>query len=211
MAVATGEERPWYKDREECPAAGGKMADVNIARIFAWRNGVKPSSLTRPNPHHTTKWLVGNMNVRPEFTGSLPQLVVMQVRLREVLGQQSETRYDSVPAPSFMLDTDDIDHKGIARFRALHIDRAGERVNEIEIQGPDCLRGRIGTKLPRRSFEGLEYNGIAGLDAQASRISIVPECMRLGVVEMMCRHGSLLSHAYVLQSKEQYVKLILYP
>src|SRR5260370_3716530 len=196
MAVATGEERPWYNDREECPAAGGKMADVNIACIFARRNSVKSSSLTRPYPHHTTEWLVGNMNIRPEFTGSLPQLVVMQVRLREVLGQQSETRYDRVPAPPLMLDTDDIDLKRIAWFRALHIYRAGERVNEIEIQGPDRLRGRIGTNLPRRGFEGLEYNGIAGLDAQARWKSIVPESMGLGVVEMMCRHGALLSKVH---------------
>src|SRR5260370_14310187 len=102
MAVATGEERPWYKDREECPAAGGKMADVNIACIFAWRNGVKSSSFTWPYPHHTTEWLVGNMNILPEFTGSLTQLLLMQVRLREVLRQQSRTREDRVPAPPLM-------------------------------------------------------------------------------------------------------------
>src|SRR5258707_9259778 len=114
MAVATGEERPWYKDREECPAAGGKMADVNIACIFARRNGVKSSSLTRPNPHHTTKWLVGNMNIRPEFTGSLPQFVVMQGRLGGVLRQQTRNPYYRVPAQPLMLDTDDIDHKPIA-------------------------------------------------------------------------------------------------
>src|SRR5258708_28585520 len=130
MAVATGEERPWYKDREECPAAGGKMADVNIACIFARRNGVKSSSLTRPNPHHTTKWLVGNMNIRPEFTGSLPQLLVMQGRLREVLGQQSEHRYDRGPPPPLMLNTDHIDHKRLAWFRPLHIYPARERATD---------------------------------------------------------------------------------
>src|SRR5258708_5366914 len=196
MAVGTGEEPTWSKDREECPAAGGKMADVNIACIFAWRNGVKSSSFTWPYPHHTTEWLVGNMNIPPEFTGSLTQLVVMQVRLREVLGQQSETREDRVPAPPLILDTDDIDHKRIAWFRALHVSGAGEGVNEIEIQGSARLRGRIGTNLPRRGFEGLEYNGIARLDAQARWKSIVPESMGLGVVEMMCRHGSLLSKVH---------------
>src|SRR5258708_35366309 len=95
-----------------------------------------------------------------------------------------------------MLDTDDIDHKRIPWFRTLHIDRAGERVNKIEIQGSDRLRGRIGTNLPRRGFEGLEYNGIAGLDAQARWKSIVPESMGLGVVERMGRHGSLLSKVH---------------
>src|SRR5438128_12507698 len=95
-----------------------------------------------------------------------------------------------------MLDTDDIDYKRIAWFRALHVYRAGERVNEIEIQGSDRLRGRIGTNLPRRGFEGLEYNGIARLDAQARWKSIVPESMGLGVVEMMCRHESLLSKVH---------------
>src|SRR5258708_13280013 len=105
MAVATGEERPWYKDRDECPAAGGKMADVNIACIFAWRNGVKSSSFTWPYPHHTTEWLVGNMNIRPEFTGSLTQLVVMQVSLREVPGRQSETPHGTLPPPPLSLFT----------------------------------------------------------------------------------------------------------
>src|SRR5260370_36756529 len=114
MAVATGEERPWYKDREECPAAGGKMADVNIACIFAWRNGVKSSSFTWPYPHHTTEWLVGNMNIPPQFTGSFTQIVVMQVKLRGVLGMQSETRSDRMTCPPLMLETDDIYHNRIA-------------------------------------------------------------------------------------------------
>jgi len=36
-----------------------------------------------------------------------------------------------------MLDTDDIDDQGIARFRALYIHRASEWVNEGEIQRPE--------------------------------------------------------------------------
>src|SRR5260221_3842551 len=95
-----------------------------------------------------------------------------------------------------MLDLDNIDNRRTACSRALNVSGAGGGVNEIEIQGSDRLRGRIGTNLPRRGFEGLEYNGIAGLDAQARWKSIVPESMGLGVVEMMCRHRSLLSKVH---------------
>jgi hypothetical protein len=38
-----------------------------------------------------------------------------------------------------MFDTDDIDYKGITRFRTLHIYRAGKWVNEIEVQVSDHL------------------------------------------------------------------------
>src|SRR6266849_1078239 len=140
MTVTAGEERS---------RAWSKMANVNIASIFAWRDGRKSSRFTRPNPHHPAEWLVGNLNIWPEFTGGLSQFIVVQVRFWEVLGQQSEARDDRVPAPPLMFDADDIDHQGIPWFRALHIYRASERVNKPEVQVPDRLRGRIRINLAR--------------------------------------------------------------
>src|SRR5260370_38173683 len=111
------------------------MANVDIAPIFAWWKGTKSSWLTRRNSHHTAKWLVGDLNIRSEFTGGLPQFEVVQVRLWKVISQQSEVRYDGIIAPSLMLETDDVDYQGVAWFCTLHIHWASERVNVGEI---DC-------------------------------------------------------------------------
>src|SRR6266849_6437763 len=109
------------------------MANINIACIFAWWNGIKSTRFTRSNSHYTTEWFVGNLNIWPEFAGRLPQFINLQVRFSEILCKQTKTRYYSIPAPAFMYDTDDIDHKGIAWLRTLHIYRAGKRVNEVEV------------------------------------------------------------------------------
>src|SRR6266516_4490958 len=109
------------------------MADVNITRILARRNGIKSTRFTWPNSHYTAEWLVGNMNIRSEFAGCLPQLIVMKVRLWEIFSQQAKSWNNSIPAPALMFDTDDIDHKCITWFRTLHIYRAGKWVNEVEV------------------------------------------------------------------------------
>src|SRR5437588_9321599 len=123
------------------------MANVNIAPIFAWRNGIQSSRLMRRNSHHTTKWLVGDLNIRSEFTGGLPQFVVVQVRLCKVITQQSDVRYDSIIAPSLMLETDDIDYQGITWFCLLHIHWTSERMNVGNIECSKRLRGRIRADL----------------------------------------------------------------
>src|SRR2546425_996778 len=141
------------------------MANVNIASIFAWRDGRKSSCFTRPNSHYPAEWLVGNVNIWPEFTGGLSQFIVMQIRLWEVFCQQSKAWDDRVPAPPLMFDADDIDHQGIPWFRALHIYRAGKRVNKAEVQVPDRFGRRIRDNLSRGSLEGFEHDGIAWLNA----------------------------------------------
>ncbi len=115
------------------------MADVNIASILARRDSRKATWLARRNSHHTAEWLVGDLNIRSKLTRGLSQLVMVQVWLWKVISQQSETRYDGIPAPSLVFDTDDIDHQGITRLGTIHVHGAGERVNEGEIQRPDCL------------------------------------------------------------------------
>src|SRR5207247_11336976 len=99
----------------------------------------KSPLLTRRNSHHTAEWFIGNLNIRSKFTRGLPQLVMVQVWLREVIGQQSETWYDGIPAPSLVFDADDIDHQSITRLGTIDVHGAGERVNKGEIQRPECL------------------------------------------------------------------------
>src|SRR2546421_9509870 len=123
------------------------MANVNIACIFSWRMGSKSSRLARSNAHHTAKWLVGDLNIWSEFTGGLPQFVVVQVRFCKVITQQSEVRHDKIIAPSFMLETDDIDYQGITWFCTLHIHGTSERVKIGRIECSKCLRCRIRADL----------------------------------------------------------------
>src|SRR6266516_4534201 len=106
------------------------MAYVNIASIFTgWDSGKSPC-FTRCDSHHTTEWLVGDVNIWPELAGGLAYFVVVQVGLRKVVGQQTEARNDSVPAPALVFDADDIDYESIARFCILYIHRTGEWMNE---------------------------------------------------------------------------------
>ena len=72
MAVATREQGARYQDRKECSRAWGKMANINIACIFAWWYGSKSTRFTWSNSHYTTEWFVGNLNIRSEFAGRLP-------------------------------------------------------------------------------------------------------------------------------------------
>ena len=139
MAVATGEQGTGNQDRKEDFCAREKMADVNIASIFAGWDGRKPPGFTRADSHHTAEWFIGNLNILPELTGGLAQFIVLHVRLREVTTQQSEAWDNGVPAPAFMFDADDIDHESIAWFRSLHVHWTGKWMNEAEIQCPGCL------------------------------------------------------------------------
>src|SRR6266700_637365 len=109
------------------------MANIKMPCIFPGGKVIKSTRFTWPNSNYPPKGPVGNLNIRSEFAGCLPQFIVMQVRVREIFCKQTKTRYYSIPAPAFMFDTDDIDHKGITWLRSLNIYRSSKRVNEVEV------------------------------------------------------------------------------
>src|SRR5947209_3890635 len=116
-----------------------QVTNVDVARVLPWRDGRESSRLTRPNTHDTTERLVGNANILAKFA-VVSNFVVMYIRLRKVLGQQTKSGNDGIPAPSLVLDTDNIDHQSVAGFRSFHIHWTGKRVNKLEIQPADHLR-----------------------------------------------------------------------
>ena len=61
-----------------------------------------------------------------------------EVRLREILGEESEPGDQSRPAPVQRVETQDVDLQRIARLSAADEDRPGERIQAREIDGAEC-------------------------------------------------------------------------
>src|SRR5436305_15321428 len=112
-----------------------QVTNVDVARVLPWRDGRESSRLTRPNTHDTAERLVGNANILAKFA-VVSNIVVMYIRLRKVLAQQTNSGNNAIPAPSLVLDTDDINHQSVPAFRSFSIHSTGTRVNNPDIQRP---------------------------------------------------------------------------
>src|SRR5258708_34296068 len=74
---------------------------LNVATLEAGRDGIQRTRLGRSHAHYAAEWLQGNANTGFEISVVAIQLPDLQVRLREVTGQQAKTRNDARPSPLF--------------------------------------------------------------------------------------------------------------
>src|SRR3979411_2583009 len=89
---------------------------------------------------------------------------MMQVRVGELVGEQTEARTVARPAPARRLQRQDRDLERIAGLGAVDEDGPGHRVDEGEIELFQGLRRRGLRELPGRSVPGLELHALAGRD-----------------------------------------------
>ena len=83
-----------------------------------------------------------------------------------------------------VLERDDLDLEGVARFGTVEVDRAVQRVDERGVElGQRIARARR-RDLPR-SLQGFEGDYIPGLDRETGPQRVVPECVRLPDIEVM--------------------------
>ena len=119
--------------------------------------------LGRRDAHHPAEGLERENDPVTEDAPVSLQLVVVDVGLVEVVGQQPEARNDAVPAPALVLQIEHLDLEHIAGHRPLDRNRPGERVNQLVLQlaerGADAVRPDLAG-----AFERLEDDGVAGRD-----------------------------------------------
>ena len=183
---------PFDQHRQVERAARGEVADVDVAAVLARRNRVQPSRLARRHAHHAAERLVGDDDVLAEHAAGAGQRVVMQVRRAEVVGQQAEAREARRSSPSPCAS---------ARRPAPRARRRARRRGTNT--GP--VSGWIGSKLsvasaadfdlrrdlPGAGFQRLEDHRVAGLDLDARRQGLVPERVRLAIVESVRGHDGI--------------------
>src|SRR5258708_33346521 len=102
---------------------------------------------------------------------------MMQVRVGELVGEQTEARNVARPAPARGLQRQDRDLERIAGLGAVDEDWPGHRVDEGEVELLQGLRRRGLRELPGRSVPGFELHGLAGRDREPRRELVVPAVM----------------------------------
>ena len=98
---------------------------------------------------------------------ALGEVEDLQVRLVELARrQQAEPRQDRRPAPVGQLEAEELDGEHVARLGARHVDRAGQRVDGVEVQRAEILGRRVAPDLPAREVVGLDHDHVARLHVQ---------------------------------------------
>src|SRR5690606_20596439 len=88
----------------------------------------------------------------------------------------------------------------IARFGAVDVHRAGDRIDAREIESLEVRLGRFPRELPGRGIDRLELDRLARRDAQAGREGVVPAVVDVVLVDRVAGeacHGALLQTATV--------------
>src|SRR5258706_13637610 len=99
--IAQREKRGGMQDGQEKLRPFHKLLDIDIATVESGRDGIERTRLGRSHAHYAAEWLQGNANTGFEISVVAIQLPDLQVRLREVTGQQAKTRNDARPSPLF--------------------------------------------------------------------------------------------------------------
>src|SRR5205085_7902011 len=90
-----------------------------------------------------------------------------EVRLLELTGrQQAEPRNDARPAPIGQLELQELDGQRVAGLRPVYVDRAGQRVDAVEVECEQVGRGRRAGDLAAGEVVGLDRDDVARLHRQ---------------------------------------------
>ena len=190
MAVATREEHARHINGKEDPRPRRQVADVDVAAVLARRRRPQPPGFARPHTHDTAERFVRDADVVAEDALIPHHLVVVDVRLREVLRQQPKVGNDAVPAPTLVLQVQDLHLQRVPRLRAVDKDRPGQRMDRVKRERRHVRIGGLRRELARRCLQRLKDDRVARRDRQARRQCIVPKRMRLRIVKMMGSHDS---------------------
>ena len=122
---------------------------------------------------------------------ALGEVEELQVGVVELAGrQQAEAGQDRRPAPVGQLEAEELDGEHIARLCSRHVDGACERVDGVEVERAEVLRGRVAADLAAREVVGLDHDDVALLDVQHGLdVDVPPPVGRHGSTDQVLGHG----------------------
>ncbi len=85
--------------------------------------------------HRATEGLYRDANILAQIgRGTIGQIKVADIRLREIFGQQPQAGDQASPAPFQRLEAKDFDLKHVTRLSALDEDRPRQRIETTKVQ-----------------------------------------------------------------------------
>ena len=88
----------------------------------------------------------------------------VEVRIREVGGEEAGLGDDGAPAPVHCPQFENLDGERVAEFRAGDLDRTSERVDAVPVERLDVGGGRVGRELVVGGIAGFEDDGVTAID-----------------------------------------------
>ena len=124
----------------------------------------------------TAERLDGDSHTRHELGRvTLGEVEDLQVRLVELAGrQQAEARQDQRPTPLGQLEVEELDGEHVARLGTRHMDRAGQRVDGVEVEAEQVVGCGVAPDLPAREVIGLDHDDVARLHMHHRLVVDVP-------------------------------------
>ncbi len=176
VGVADAEQGAGGGDGEVEGGAGGEVLDVHVpaplggGQDAVW-SGLFGREADRPGERRERE---RDPVVEPDLVRLGVDGRDVQPRVGELVGEQPELGDDRRPAPVVRDQLEDLDLERVARFGALDVDRAGDRVDVAHVHLRDVLRRRVPGQLPAGRVRGLELHRRARLDLQHRRDRVVP-------------------------------------
>ena len=140
MGVAHREQRAGDLDRKIKLGAGAEVADVHVAADPPWRNDTVQPGLARCETDGAAKGFQRHLSAGAIGRRGEPLRVVapdVERRFRELVGQQAEAGDDRGPAPTRRNKGFDCHLERVAGFGPVDGDRAGDRVDLVEVERRD--------------------------------------------------------------------------
>ena len=140
--------------------------------------------MRRRHAHHAHERRAGNAHAGQvgRIRKTARHLPVDDVRLGEVIPQESEPGHDEREPARRGVDRLDLDRQQVARLRALDVDRSGERMDAAHLDREQFGRRHPRLDLPVEAVDGLHLDRGAGGDAHRRCNIRVPAVVALALL-----------------------------
>ena len=154
--------------QREQPARNAHREVQRRARRHVTQIDVAAAGVRRGNRHivharaghadGAAEWLDRNMHARHELGRvALGEVEDPQVRHVELARrQQAEARQDQRPPPLGQLEAEELDGEGVTGLGTRNVDRAGQRVDGVEVEAGEILGRGVAPDLPAGEVVGLD-------------------------------------------------------
>ncbi len=165
VAVAHRHARALVIDGQEERRSGSQMARVHVPAVEVGRDG-RARPVDRRDPDLATERHDRDANTGQEL-GTLTgprDLRDPEIRIGELVGQQTEPWDVRGPAPVGRFELEEVDLEGIARLGAHDGDRAVDLVDPVEVELTELFDRRRRRELTARGIEQIELDDRPAVD-----------------------------------------------
>jgi hypothetical protein len=158
------------------------MPDVHVSAEFPRGHDGLFDRVCRACPHRPEVGLQRDRDIVTEARHvSLGEIEDVQVSVREVFGQQTESGENACPPPALRTDIEDVDPQRIAGLSTVDGDRPIQWVRARPVEVLERAGIRAGRDLVVADVTRPNNHRVAGIDDESRRVSRIPFVMSLSV------------------------------